>query len=45
MQEGITHVAIGSKDMGNDGVISFCDGLQESDGALIQSLDLGWKNM
>lgn len=42
---GVSHVAIGSKDMGDDGAIAFCEGLEESDGGLIQSLDLAWKEM
>ena len=42
---GITQIAIGSKDMGDAGVIALCDGLDESDGGLVQSLDLGWKEM
>jgi hypothetical protein len=42
---GITHLAIGSKDMGDNGVIALCEGLIDSNGGLIQSLDLGWKNM
>ena len=43
--EGITHIAIGSKDMGDAGVIALCEGLEESNGGLIQHLDLGWKDM
>lgn len=42
---GITHISIGSKDMGDEGVVALCEGLAPSDGALLQSLDLGWKNM
>lgn len=41
----MSHVAIGSKDMGDDGAIAFCEGLEDSDGGLIQSLDLAMKEM
>lgn len=43
--DGITHVAIGSKDMGDEGVVALCEGLDESNGGLIETLDLGWKEM
>eukprot|EP00579_Thalassiosira_antarctica_P010738 CAMPEP_0201916646 /NCGR_PEP_ID=MMETSP0903-20130614/6234_1 /ASSEMBLY_ACC=CAM_ASM_000552 /TAXON_ID=420261 /ORGANISM="Thalassiosira antarctica, Strain CCMP982" /LENGTH=481 /DNA_ID=CAMNT_0048452521 /DNA_START=47 /DNA_END=1489 /DNA_ORIENTATION=+ len=42
---GITSVAIGSKDMGDEGMIAFCEGLEESNGGLLQCLDFGWKNL
>ncbi|KAL7539893.1 hypothetical protein ACHAXR_009687 [Thalassiosira sp. AJA248-18] len=42
---GITSLAIGSKDMGDVGVISLCEGLEESNGALLQFVDFGWKNL
>lgn len=63
---GITHLAIGCKDMGDEGVIALCEGLQycfvtaeeveeenesnngavkELNGALLQFVDFGWKNM
>jgi len=42
---GITSVAIGCKDMGDEGVIAFCEGLEESNGALLQSIDFGWKSL
>jgi len=42
---GITHISIGSKYMGDEGVVALCEGLAPSDGALLQSLDLGWKNI
>ncbi len=42
---GITHLAIGSKDMGDDGVVALCEGLAASNGGLLKSLDLGWKSM
>ena len=42
---GITRLAIGSKDMGDDGVISLCEGLATTNGALLQHLDLGWKQI
>lgn len=42
---GITSVAIGSKDMGDEGVIAFCEGLEGSNGGLVQCLDFGWKNI
>lgn len=44
-ENGVSHVAIGSRDMGDVGIIAFCEGLEESDGGLIQSLDLAWKEM
>lgn len=42
---GITNLAIGSKDMGDEGVIGLCKGLEESNGALLQFVDFGWKNL
>ena len=49
---GITSLAIGSKDMGNEGIIALCEGLQQHDesagnnsGGLLQFIDFGWKNM
>mmetsp|Transcript_17642 Transcript_17642/g.38233 ORF Transcript_17642/g.38233 Transcript_17642/m.38233 type:complete len:484 (-) Transcript_17642:74-1525(-) len=42
---GITSVAIGSKDTGDEGVVAFCEGLQATKGGLLQSLDFGWKNL
>ena len=42
---GINHIAIGSKDMGDNGVVALCEGLGASNGGRIRSLDLGWKNM
>ena len=42
---GITDIAIGSKDMGDAGIIAMCEGLEESNGGLLRSLDLGWKGM
>jgi len=42
---GITSLAIGSKDMGDEGVIALCEGLEESNGALLQVVDFGWKNL
>eukprot|EP00956_Cyclotella_meneghiniana_P016049 scaffold25111_cov80-Cyclotella_meneghiniana.AAC.3 len=44
-EDGVSHVAIGSRDMGDVGIIAFCEGLEESDGGLIQSLDLAWKEI
>lgn len=46
---GIISLAIGSKDMGDEGVIALCEGLDDeeesSHGALLQFLDFGWKNL
>jgi len=42
---GITSLAIGSKDMGDEGIIALCEGLQESNGGLLQNVDFGWKNL
>lgn len=42
---GITSLAIGSKDMCDEGVIALCDGLEESNGGLLRVVDFGWKNM
>jgi len=42
---GITSLAIGSKDMGDEGVIALCQGLAPSNGALLQHIDLGWKEI
>ena len=42
---GIRHVSIGAKDMADEGVIALCEGLDDSNGGLIEDLDLGWKNM
>eukprot|EP00986_Skeletonema_menzelii_P011990 scaffold6363_cov98-Skeletonema_menzelii.AAC.2 len=42
---GITSLAIGSKDMGDEGTIALCQGLALSNGALLQHLDLGWKEI
>ena len=42
---GITSLAIGSKDMGDEGIIALCEGLQESNGGLLQYVDFGWKNL
>ena len=42
---GITSLAIGSKDMGDEGTIALCQGLASSNGALLQHLDLGWKQI
>lgn len=44
-ERGITSLAIGCKDMGDAGVIALCEGLQESNGGLLQSVDFGWKNL
>jgi hypothetical protein len=43
--DGIAHIAIGSRDMGDEGVVALCEGLDGSNGGLIQTLDLGWKEM
>ena len=42
---GITSLAIGCKDLGDEGVIALCEGLEESKGGLLQVVDLGWKNL
>ena len=51
---GITSIAIGSKDMGNEGIIALCEGLlqqqqqqddDESNGGVLEVIDFGWKNM
>lgn len=42
---GISRLAIGSKDMGDDGMIALCEGLKESNGGMLQSVDFGWKNL
>lgn len=42
---GVTSLAIGSKDMGDEGVIALCEGLEGSDGGLLQVVDFGWKNL
>ena len=42
---GIKSLAIGSKDMGDEGIIALCEGLQESNGGLLQDVDFGWKNL
>eukprot|EP00571_Detonula_confervacea_P009470 CAMPEP_0172313780 /NCGR_PEP_ID=MMETSP1058-20130122/20936_1 /TAXON_ID=83371 /ORGANISM="Detonula confervacea, Strain CCMP 353" /LENGTH=491 /DNA_ID=CAMNT_0013027489 /DNA_START=76 /DNA_END=1548 /DNA_ORIENTATION=+ len=42
---GISSLAIGSKDMGDEGVIALCEGLKESNGGLLQIIDFGWKNL
>lgn len=42
---GLSYLAIGSKDMGDEGVRSLCEGLEGSSGALLQHLDLAWKNI
>ena len=50
---GITSIAIGSKDMGNEGIVALCEGLlqqqqqqqDESNGGLLEVIDFGWKNM
>ena len=42
---GISSVAIGAQDMGDEGMIAFCEGLEESNGGLLQCLDFGWKNL
>ena len=42
---GITSLAIGSKDMGDEGIIALCEGLEESNGGLLQDVDFGWKNL
>ena len=42
---GITNLAIGCKDLGDEGVIALCEGLEESKGGLLQVVDLGWKNL
>lgn len=34
---GISRLAIGSKDMGDDGMIALCEGLKESNGGMLQS--------
>lgn len=44
-QFGISSLAIGPKDMGDEGVIALCQGLQPSNGALLHRLDLGWKEI
>ena len=44
-ERGITSLAIGCKDMGDAGVIALCEGLKESNGGLLQSVDFGWKNL
>ena len=42
---GLTYLAIGSKDMGDEGVCSLCEGLEDSNGALLRHVDLAWKNI
>lgn len=42
---GITSIAIGSNDMCDKGVIALCEGLEESNGGLLQVIDFGWKNL
>ncbi|KAL7448588.1 hypothetical protein ACHAWC_000745, partial [Mediolabrus comicus] len=42
---GITSLAIGSKDMGDEGIIALCEGLSSTNGALLHHLDLGWKQI
>ena len=42
---GITSLAIGSKDMSDEGVIALCEGLEGSNGGSLRVVDFGWKNM
>ena len=42
---GITSVAIGSKDMGDEGVVELVGCLSAENGGLLKHLDLGWKNL
>lgn len=42
---GITSLAVGSKDMGDEGAIALCEGLGGSGGGLLRSLDFGWKGL
>ena len=42
---GITSVAIGSKDMGDEGVVELLGCLSAENGGLLKHLDLGWKNL
>ena len=42
---GITSIAIGSKDMCDEGVVAFCEGLEGSNGGLLREVDFGFKNM
>jgi hypothetical protein len=44
-QFGITSLAIGSKDMGDQGATALCQGLEPTNGALLHHLDLGWKEI
>lgn len=42
---GITKLALGSKDMGDEGVVALCEGLKETNGGVIRHIDFGWKNI
>lgn len=42
---GITSIAIGSKDMCDEGVVAFCEGLEGSNGGLFREVDFGFKSM
>ncbi|KAL9189558.1 hypothetical protein ACHAXT_009233 [Thalassiosira profunda] len=42
---GIESLAIGSKDMGDEGIVALCEGLAESNGGLLEHVDFGWKNI
>lgn len=42
----ICSIAIGDHSMGDDAVISFCNGIQEGGGkSLLESIDFSWKGM
>ena len=45
LSAGIQSLAIGSKDMGDEGMAALCEGLAVSYGGLLQSLDLALKNL
>ncbi|KAL7537325.1 LOW QUALITY PROTEIN: hypothetical protein ACHAWF_011301 [Thalassiosira exigua] len=42
---GIVSLAVGSKDMGDEGAVALCEGLAETDGGALEVLDLGWKRL
>lgn len=44
-QFGVKSLAIGSKDMGDEGATALCQGLEHTKGALLHHLDLGWKEI
>lgn len=45
LKSGLVRLAIGNCDMGDEGVMAFCQELESAHGGQLEELDFAWKDM